>query len=103
MAKRASPLVKRRRARPRVEATPALDRLMRKGTRALESALDAVAENPEEALQKGGAFVGRLLDTVDAARRSYLENPEAARREVRNMAVGALAGLGRKKRKKIAK
>lgn len=102
MAKRAS-LVKRRKPRPRVETTPAFDRLVRKGTRALENALDALAENPEETMQKGGAFVGRLLDTLDAARKSYQEDPEGARREVKNMAVGALAGLGRKKRKKIAK
>jgi hypothetical protein len=72
-------------------------------TRALARALDAVAENPEEALNRGGAFVGRLLDVLEGARKSYQEDPDGARREIRNMAVGALASLGKKKRKKIAK
>lgn len=87
--------------RTRVEPTPALDRILRKGARAFESVLDAVAENPEEALQAGGAFVGRVLDTLDAARRSYKEDPDGAKREIKNMVVGALAEQGRKKRKRI--
>lgn len=97
--KRAGSLTRGR--RPRVEPTPTAERLIRKGTRAFESVLDAVAENPEEALQKGGAFVGRVLDTLDEARRSYKEDPDGAKREIKNMIVGALAERSRKKRKRI--
>lgn len=101
MAKKAASLTRRR--RPRVTPTPAAERLIRKGTRALESALDAVAENPEEALNRGGAFLCRLLETLDNAGKAYRADPEGTKREIRNVAVGVLAGLGRKKRKKIAR
>jgi hypothetical protein len=89
------------RRRPRVVPTPAAERIIRKGTRALESALDAVADNPEESLQKAGAFVGRLLDVLESSGKAYREDPEGTKREIKNMAIGALASLGKKKRKRI--
>lgn len=83
--------------RVRVEPTPTAERLLRKGTRALEAAFDAVAEDPEKALQAGGAFLGRVLDTLENAQKAYREDPDGAREEVKQMAIGLL----RKKKRRL--
>lgn len=83
--------------RVRVEPTPTAERLLRKGTRALEAAFDAVAEDPEKALQAGGAFLNRVLETLENAQKAYQEDPEGTREEVKHIAIGLL----RKKKRRL--
>jgi hypothetical protein len=94
-------LVKKKRRLRGETPMPATERLIAKGTRALESALEAVAEDPEAALDRAGAFVGRLHDTVEKAHETYRRDPAGTKREVRNMVVGGLAELGRKKKRRL--
>lgn len=85
----------RRRPRPK----PVGERLLDKGLAAFESALDLVAEDPEKALDRAGEFLNRFTDGAAKAHRAYRRDPEGVKREVRNMAVGALAEFGRKRRR----
>lgn len=84
----------------RVEEEGTAERLLKKSVKAFESALDAVADDPEAALERAGVVVGKFLDTVGKARDAYANDPEAAKRKIRNVAVGAAAEAlgGRKKR-----
>lgn len=85
--------------RPHVEEGAA-ERILKKSVKAFESALDAVAEDPEAALERAGKVVGRFFDTVEKAREAYANDPEGAKRKIRGAVAGTVAEHVRKRKKK---
>lgn len=78
----------------------AAERILQKSASALERALDAVAEDPEAAIERAGQFLGKLVGTVEQARDAYVKDPEGVKRQVRGAVAGAVAEQLRKRRQK---
>lgn len=79
------------------------ERLLAKSARAIENAIDAVADDPEAAIDKAGEFVGRFLATAERVKTAYEKDPAGAKRELRNVVVGAAAEITKQRRRRRLK
>ncbi len=76
------------------------EKLFVKGARAVETALDALAEDPEAAVDKAGEFLGRFLATAERVKNAYEADPSQAKREIRNVVISTAAELSKRRRQR---